>query len=169
MSEKDNRKIFEAEVAKMKALFMDKEPTPRELQEALTEDAKDKAKVVNEYEGYRKHPVTVEFKEDTPYVFLDSNFMSICHDYGRFLYFSDYDLECAYNEATDFVTKLTSPVVKVKRDAKQYEREAIARTFGIAFSHLGFTRWEDELNEENIEQVSETVIMALEESGILRP
>ena len=120
------------------------------------------------YENYRLYPISLVESEDTLIVKVDGAFVTSCHDYGRSLFFSDYDTECAMEQAKLFIDALVFPVVKKERHKETtYMTDMVARSFGLAFAHLGYSTPNDDLTQDIIGQLTTQTLVRLEQSGIM--
>jgi hypothetical protein len=123
------------------------------------------------YDGYREYPVSLFIDDNTPKVILDINFVRTCYDFGRFLSFNNKEEEEAFKEATEFADKLIKPIqgiVYSGGDSKEYDRDILARTFGMAFINNGFFHSSNELTSEKITELANYIVLTLEEMGYLK-
>lgn len=124
---------------------------------------------IKKYEDYREYPVIVNNTGNRPRVLLDTNFAKICHDFGRFLFFNDIEEGDALKEASDFVEKLVKPIkgIVYSGNSKDYERDVVAKSFGIIFVNSGFFHSEENLTEEKISDLTNNIIIFLEHEGLI--
>ena len=125
---------------------------------------------VKKYENYREYPVIVNIKDKVPNVSLDISFIRICHDFGRFLAFNDVDSDEAMKEAKDFSDKLVKPIQGIiySDGSNEYNRDTIARTFGMIFINNGFFHSNDNLSPEKITELTNYTVIVLEDNGYIR-
>ena len=162
-SEEDLRKELRKKLEKL--IGVDSYKSKTELKHLTEEEEAEFLSNEEVYEGYREFPVTIASKDGTPLIKLDMKFVETCHDYGRYLAFADYDNECAKEQASEFVSRLVFPSGEIK--SKQYDKDMIAKSFGLSFVNYGFSEWQSSLNEEDISMVSSSVVKLLHENHIL--
>ena len=125
---------------------------------------------ITKYESYREYPAIVKIVNNQPKVFLDIKFAHICHDFGRFLAFNNVESEEAIAEAKDFSDKLVKPIqgIVYSEASNDYNRDTIAKTFGMIFINNGFFHSMECLTPEKITELANCVVLILEDNGYLQ-